>query len=144
MSVLNHCLFNGAIDTAKTLLENGFDINEKNYIYPISAAIASENPKVVEFAINNGAIVNIDLGNGWTPLHEAIDAAIDGMIQNNEEAPTRDSLEIIALLIQNGADAERVNDQGKSPLDLFNVYCTSEERLNALKAMFKGYIPSIG
>jgi ankyrin repeat protein len=145
MNKLNECLFNGAIGTAKQLLENGIDINIRgeNGNYPISAALASENPIVLNFAISNGADVNIDLGNGWTPLHEAFDSAIDGMIQNNDDKPAMKALEMINLLLINGADIDKRNLSGETPLDSLNTYSDTAERFNFLKSVFREILPSI-
>lgn len=145
MSDLNRSIFNGDTETAKQLLDSGININEKgeNNIYPISAAIASENPVVVAFVISNGADVNINLGNEATPLHEAIDNALDTMIQSNQEKPSLESLEIINLLIKNGADINATNLSGKKPLDSLNRYSATIERFDFLKGILKEIIPSI-
>ena len=145
MSDLNRSLFNGDTGTAKAFLDEGININEKgeNNIYPISAAIASENPVVVAFVIANGADVNINLGNEATPLHEAIDTAFDGMIQRNAEKPSVESLEIVRLLIKNGANVEAINLSGRKPLDSLNRYSATLERFDFLKKVFKELIPSI-
>jgi ankyrin repeat protein len=145
MGNLNECLFNGAIETAKQFLENGADINARgeNGRYPISSAIASENPIVLNFVISNGADVNINLGNGWTPLHEAFDAAVDGMVQNNEDRPSKETIEIISLLIKSGADIERRDFSGKTPLDALNTYSNTKERFNFFKSVFRDIIPSV-
>jgi ankyrin repeat protein len=145
MSTLNDCLFNSAIGTAKQFLDNGAEINAKgeNGIYPIVTAIASENPRVLDFVISNGADVNIDLGNGWTPLHEAFDSSIDGMIQNYQKRPTIESVEIINILICNGADIKKRNSQGRTPLDCMNSYCATRESFNFLKDIFREILQSI-
>jgi ankyrin repeat protein len=145
MSNLNTCLFNGATLTAKQFLDSGIDINtrDENGQYPICAAIASDNSIVVAFVISNGADVNIDIGDGWTPLHEAFDSAIDGMIQANKDRLSRETLEIIDLLIKNGADMDKTNASGKTPLDSLNTYSATIERFNFLKNIFRETVPSI-
>lgn len=95
------------------------------------------------FVISNGADVNIDIGDGWTLLHEAFDSAIDGMIQANEDRLSRETLEIIDLLIKNGADMGKTNASGKTPLDSLNTYSATIERFNFLKNVFRETVPSI-
>lgn len=61
--------------------------------FPIQFAMNNRDPEMVKLVIDTGADPNIDLGQGCTPLHEAIDCAIDGMIQNRREAPYPGALE---------------------------------------------------
>ena len=98
MKQLNDHIKETNFDKALELLEIGIDINEKYGIgiRPIIAAINSGNPKIVDFVVNNGADVNIDEGN---PLNVAIDIAIDGMIQDEKPCPSKESMEIIRILI---------------------------------------------
>lgn len=111
--------------------------------YPIQFAMNNWDPEMVKLVIDTGADPNIDLGQGCTPLHEAIDCAIDGMIQNRREAPYPEALEIIKLLIESGADLHKKNQEGKTPLDSLNTYAATMEGFSALKDMFRSVIPAI-
>lgn len=112
-------------------------------IYPVQIAMSHDDPDMVKLVIDTGADPNINLGQGWTPLHEAIDYAIDGMIQKNREAPYPEALEIIKILIESGADLHKKNQEGKTLLDSLNTYAATMEGFNALKNMFRSVIPSI-
>lgn len=109
----------------------------------ISNALNSDEPELLQHVIEEGADVNEDIGNGWTPLHEAFDYAIDGMIQNSKEEPYPEILEMIKILIVNGADLSRKNFDDKTPLDSLNTYSASIDGFNAFKKMFREIIPSI-
>jgi ankyrin repeat protein len=145
MNNLNTCLFQGAIGTARQILESGVDINAKGDkgIYPIFAAINSDYPEVVRFVIAYGANLNIALDNGSTPLHLAFDIAIDGMLQDDLEKPNSETIEIIKLLIANGADPNIQNSSGKTPLDALAIYSSNIEKFDFLKNLFRDILPSI-
>jgi Ankyrin repeats (many copies) len=145
MKNLNTCLFQGAIGTARQILESGVDINAKGDkgVYPIIAAINSDYPEVLRFVIAYGANPNITLDDGSTPLHEAFDIAIDGMLQDDLEKPNSETVEIIKLLIANGADPNVQNSSGKTPLDSLATYASTIERFNFLKDLFRDILPSI-
>ena len=100
MKDLSLCIFTSDLKSAKVLLDAGADINRKNSIgiYPIISAINSNHPSTLEFAIMNGADVNIDHGR---PLLEVIDCCIDGMIQNNLDKPYLESLKMLKILLNN-------------------------------------------
>ena len=62
MKELTDCIFNSDLKNAASLLNSGANINSKygSGVYPIDAAINSDNPKSLEFVIENGADVNIE------------------------------------------------------------------------------------
>jgi len=106
-------------------------------------ALNSDAPELLQLVITAGGDVNIDLGDGWTPMHHAMDLAIDGMIQNNRQSPYPEAMEMIRILVTNGADLAKRNREGKTPLDLINTYTGSEQGFNQLMAMFREVIPSL-
>ena len=142
MEELIHYLFNSDLENAEKLIKSGIDINTKKSsgIYPIDAAINSDNPKVLEFIIRNGADVNIEYG---LPLSIAIDYCMDGMIQNDIEKPYPEAIEMINILIQNGAQIDIKNRNGKTPIDVLKSYASQKDKLEILKNIFRGVIKNI-
>ena len=69
--------------------------------------------------LKNGANPNqqYNLG-GFTPLHWAVDCAVDGMIQNNCEKPYPEPLECIKILLAYGADINMKDFSGETVFDL--------------------------
>lgn len=142
MKELNSYIFESDLTKALQLIQNGMDINGKYGvgIRPISSAINSNDPKTLEFVIEHGADVNIDFGD---PLHKTIDYCIDGMIQNNRKEPYPESLEMLKILLDNGADIEFKNEKGERPIDVITAYAHNTESLDRLKSFFRHLIPNI-
>lgn len=120
-------------------------IDEKDHlgIFPIQTAINSDDPEMLRLLIATGADVNVDLGDGWTPLHEAFDYAIDGMIQNDRDSPYLEVIEIIKILIDNGADLDKKNIKGETALDSISTYSGTREGFASLMNIFRPIIPNI-
>lgn len=142
MKDLNTYIFQSDLANALTLIQNGADINGKDEVgvRPISSAVNSDDPKTLEFVITHGADVNIDFGE---PLCEMIDYCMDGMIQNNRTEPYPESLEMLKILLDNGADIALKNENGKRPIDVIIAYAQNKESLNWLKSFFRHLIPNI-
>jgi ankyrin repeat protein len=141
MNNLSSYIFESEIKSALKLLNNGTDINAEYGSRPISAAINSDNPETLKFVIEHGADVNIDNG---APLHELIDYCIDGMIQNNKTKPYPEAMEMLSILLNNGANLELVNENGERPIDVISVYADGDKKtLFRLKSFFKSLIPHI-
>ncbi|OQP53570.1 ankyrin repeat domain-containing protein [Niastella populi] len=114
-----------------------------NGVYPIEFAINEDDPDMVKLLIEAGADPNIDLGKGFTPLHEAMDACIDCMIQNNRDTFFPEHLEMVKVLFENGADPNKKDINGISPLDLINSYAGLKEGFDKLMNLFRPAIPNI-
>lgn len=143
MKDLNSYIFESDTDGALKILLKGADINAKYGIgiRPISSAINSDNPLMLKFVIDHGADVNIDHG---APLSETIDLCIDGMIQNNLDAPYTEALKMLKILLENGADLGLKDDNGKRPIDTLTAYAQDDfERLERLKSFLRPLIPNI-
>ena len=143
MKELNSYIFESDIQGAVDLLNNDADINAKYGvgIRPISSAINSDNPSTLKFVIEHGADVNIDNG---APLSETIDYCIDGMIQNNLDEPYPEAIEMLKILLENGADIELKDENGERPIDVIAAYAQDDEdRLEQLKLFFRPLIPQI-
>ena len=139
---LNSFIFDSDLKNALKLIQDGMDINTKYGvgIRPIISAINSDEPKTLEFVIEHGANVNIDSGE---PLKEAIDICIQGMIQDNRNEPYPESLEILKILLNNGADLELENEKGERPIDIILAYAQNGRYLERLKSFFRPLIPNI-
>ncbi|MFT3935086.1 MAG: ankyrin repeat domain-containing protein [Chitinophagaceae bacterium] len=109
----------------------------------ITTAIEADDTELLQLVIDNGADVNSDVGNGWTPLHLAFDYAIDGMIQNNKEQPYPEIMKTIKILLDNGASMDKIDSTGQKPLSSLNTYAGTLDGFNSLKNMFRAIIPDI-
>jgi len=143
MKELNSYIFESDTQGALKLLDDGADINLKygTGITPISSAINSDNPSTLEFVIKHGADVNIDNG---AAISETIDYCIDGMIQNNLDKSYPEAMEMLKILLENGADIELKNENGERPIDVITAYAQDDlEWLEQLKSFFRPLIPKI-
>lgn len=98
------------IKIVKTLIENGADLEHRNYrgqtaLYQV---IETPNPHRLKILVKAGADINSVNGCGWTPL--MFSCALGN-------APEK-RLECIEILLDAGADVNRVDDNGKTAMDL--------------------------
>jgi len=102
ITTLNVAVVNNRPDIAKSLLENGANVNERNAtgFTPLHLAIVRNNPDMVSLLIDNGAELNVQNPVGDTPLHIA-----------NRKNPV-----ISKLLLAKGADMNSTNRFGDTPL----------------------------
>lgn len=128
---------------AKSPYDISLNEPDANGMYLIDIAMGKDDPEMVKLLIEAGADPNIDLGQGWTPLHNAIEACIDTMIQNNRDSFFPELLEMVKVLVENGADFNKKNADGKKPLDFINSYSGFKENFDSLKTLFKPAIPNI-
>ena len=96
------------IEIIKLLIENGADVNNKNFIdsSPLHYAVELKNTEIIKLLIDKGADVNNKNSFGDTPLHRAV----------------FNSLENTKILIENGADIKAKDKDGKTPLDIAKDY----------------------
>ncbi|PZR24972.1 MAG: hypothetical protein DI535_20200 [Citrobacter freundii] len=143
MKTITDDIFSGDLNSARQWLVNGAEINSRHGvagIYPIQSAINSSKPEVLQFVISNGADVNIENG---LPLLEAIDLAIDGIIQNGLTWPDNTDLEMIRILLENGADPEIINSEGARPIDIIYRYAgQSVHSMEKLISFFRPLLPN--
>lgn len=142
MKTINSYIFHADFGKVQELLGRGTDVNGKYGIgiRPIIAAINSDSPKMVSLVLKHGADVNIDDG---APLRTIIDLSIDGMIQDELEAPFPAHLEILRILLENGADLEMKDENGSRPIDVIPAYGTNRKSLDRLKNYFRPIIPEL-
>lgn len=134
----------GKLASQMRFLVNKNKINswaEKNYYdRPLNVAIQNREPEVVKFLLNHGVDANAERNDktGHTALHEAVRSADPKLVKilleakadpnalsydhtalsmaaglNTDEQTRR---EIVKLLIDAGADVNRVNSKGETPL----------------------------
>lgn len=97
----------GNEDVVRFLLEKGADVNmhsQNGYnVYPLHAAIGSGFDSIAKMLIEAGAEVNVLQASRTSPLHLAAQTA---------------NIDLIILLLENGALVEIKNDMGKTASDL--------------------------
>jgi len=107
----NNILYKDSIKIKK--LFNNKNINNNNSIrkifyYFIQMMISYNDMSLLKFLVRNNIDVNIKNEDGNTPLIEAIKCG---------------SLEIVNYLIENGANCNEINNQGKSVYEISYKYC---------------------
>ncbi|ODA31260.1 hypothetical protein A6X21_22575 [Planctopirus hydrillae] len=105
------------------LLDTGAPINwhsNKN-MPPLYNAIEKGDPSLVKLLCECGADVNNQDAEMCSPLHWAVDSEADGAWQMG----TIPSLEIIRLLLENGANPSSTNRDG-TPYDMAQRYVFTE------------------
>ncbi|XP_053830756.1 ankyrin repeat and EF-hand domain-containing protein 1 isoform X2 [Vidua macroura] len=116
------------------------DIKDKYYKTPLMVACASGNIVLVEFLLEKGADVNATDNFLWTPLHHAcynghldiaevlvkagaaVNAPAIGDATPLMRAIEACRLDMVYFLITAGADVQAINSNGKSILDLAQVF----------------------
>ena len=125
----------GNIDTLRSLLERGADINARDATnqIPLHRAAAKGHVDVVLLLIERGAEVDSCDNWGWTPLHRSsreghlevsrtlldYGANVNARQQNHWTpiylSASNGYLEIVKLLLERGADLHAINDTGQTP-----------------------------
>lgn len=125
-------IFEEDISEVKKSLYEGEDINSEgeNGYTPLMQAAKVESIEITQLLIQNGALVYSKDHEHCTPLHIAVDASIDGAIQNNEK-PGDESISVIHLLLKDGADPSLQYLHDKSALDWALEY-NSNKTIEAL------------
>jgi tankyrase len=111
------------------LIQGGADVHEtdKNGVTPLHHAVRFRGPAAVEALLKHGASVNQTCKrSGSTALHRAVTSTgAPGTAGKGEEAR-----QIIAILLQYGADPALKNKLGKTPAD----YLADEESRSMLRS----------
>ena len=111
----------------EALLRSGADIHQtdKNGVTPLHMAVRFRSPAAVEALLKHGACVNqVCKRSGSTALHRAV-TSTGAPATAGKQAQAK---EIIALLLQFGADPKIKNKTGKTPAD----YVRDDEILRLL------------
>lgn len=92
---------------------------------PLMQAAEMENIDMARLLLDRGADVNLRDYRGVTPLHVAVDMAIDGTLQAGGklgEEPT----DMILFLLGQGASPDAADDRQKTPIDWATDYGSSK------------------
>ena len=137
VSPIIHAIENENVNMVQLLVDNGADVNKKSVNGPISLIVAlfNTNHEIVKILIEAGADVNFVIRDtvydntysGFTALHAAIiegDTEMDSVLKN------------IQMLIDAGADVNKGNDDGETPLHTavlafrFNIHLNNNSNLD--------------
>jgi hypothetical protein len=112
---LTDAAFNGDLDTMRSLIEDGADVNAAGRVWnPLHAAIENDQIAAVHYLLSVGADPDFRY-NDWPALHHAIDAEMDGYQQTN--ASILPSAYLVRMLVEAGADTN-IECDGETPLQL--------------------------
>ena len=112
----------GDTKTVVDRLNNRVDVNEKseNGWTHLHSAASNGELGFVRFLINNRADINATENvNGWTPLHGAV---LNATKFSGLDGYPIYGIEIIKLLIENGADVNVKGKDGWTPFDFARLY----------------------
>ena len=134
---LHGAAMSGDVNTARSLIESGADMNAKDEhgSTPLEWAFMAEKTEAAKLLINKGADISARDVNGWTFLHQAasrkgfIEIA-EALINKGADVNARDNwggtplrvaaqhgnMEIAKLLISKGADVNAKDKNGTTPL----------------------------
>ena len=100
-------------------------LSYESYNDEFTLKMVREVPKMLTLLINKGADTNIKLGNGMTLLMMLSMKEFDGHSEFNDDYLNeviseydKIVLEVVKLLIQNGADKDSINDDDETALDI--------------------------
>lgn len=134
-SALSNASEKGHYETAKLLLENGAKVDGGSVFTPLMVACRNGCLEVVTLLLDRGAMVDLQDGNGLTPLMYAtgkkgnleiakvlLEKGAKISLQNNTGksalmfASKEGDYEVASLLVENGAEVDLLDDSGWSPL----------------------------
>lgn len=132
MDELYNWIFEGEIENVKQALVNGVDPNtiSADGMNLLQIAVEGDQPRILALLLEYGADPNLQSGsNRTTALHQAVDYAYDGMVQNDQTFPYTEPMECIHLLLKYGADLTIRDSNGKMAID----YPMTAEIIKVLK-----------
>ena len=117
---MSKLIMDGRADDVAEMLDSGADPNGVQSLWsPLLAAAEHEQPEIMRLLVSRGADVNHSDSNNWTPLHNAVDIAIDGTIQCGLPVVNWDC---VGVLLDLGANPELKCARGKTPWDIVDDY----------------------
>ena len=124
-TALIYASVNGSLDIVKNLIKQGADINAQDDYDGTALMYASRRGyfRIIEYLIKNGADVNIKNNKNETALIKVIISCIRTFEENKENMIKKNAalnrcLKIVKCLIENSADVNIKNNEGKTALDL--------------------------
>lgn len=124
-TALHYAANNSCLNSIDFLLKEGLDINEKDDFGFTSLHHASYkgNAETVKFLLKKGADFTIADNYGNTPLHYVAREGRTSKIEKEKPTPksselSAEKIELVKLLIKQGADVHTKNNKGESPLAL--------------------------
>ena len=111
---LHYASFGGHVTTAKTLLQEGADVNSITHEgkFPLMLAVSQGHRKAAGFLIQHGSDVNMQDQRGYTVLHECVN--IQSM--NNIQWTVKQQYQMVELLLMTGADVSLCDAMGETAL----------------------------
>lgn len=120
------------------------ETGERDHNDELIQAVQFGDAELIRLCVENGADVNVDLGEGSTLLHEIVDYAIDDMLQSDRDQPSPQSLKVIRALVECGGMVDKANDEGETPLHIIKAYAGGDQRtMEKLKDCFRNIIPEV-
>lgn len=119
---LVHEVWRQDLSAIQRLLNAGADANKPGRTWSSAIACAGENDdtgEIVRVLVAAGADVNIQDEHGQTPLHLAVDKAIDGTIQQSLD---RIDWTVVGVYLELGADPAIADENGKTIADIASAY----------------------
>ncbi len=130
--VVKYLVENGAYETffsavvtenflkLKQLIEKGQNINEKIRFHgetPLHLAVEINSVNSTKALLLNGADPNIRDNEGKTPLHYAVGATPENLLNTMTNEATKGNVEIVKLLLEHGANPNLRDYDKQTPLD---------------------------
>jgi ankyrin repeat protein len=115
---LHEMIYYGDADGVKTwVLAHPESVNSSSPtgLSALDAAIEADNADILRFLLEHGADPNSLGGANCPPIHLAIDAAADILLNSPPDADPP-SMEIIKLLVSYGADLDKVDRHNQNAL----------------------------
>lgn len=116
-------IVNGDLNRTKELIELGANPNERDWRgwTPLLCAVENEHLEIIKLLLVKGAEINVSSDMGYSPLHMAVDIAIDETIQSGGKQGDEPTGNIL-YLINAGADLNAKDRDGQTPLDWAKKY----------------------
>lgn len=125
---LIHEVWRQDLAAVQQLLSAGANPNLPGRTWSSAIACAGENDEtgnIVRVLVNAGADINIQGSHGWTPLHHAVDIAIDGTIQQGRESV---DWSVVGIFLDLGANPTIPDVNGKTVYDTASAYGNNARR----------------
>lgn len=118
---LNSAISNGDLKIVSLLVKHGAKVSTKGKFIPLIQASGIGHLEITSFLIKHGEDVNIQAGDGYTPLYSGVLSASilesDFMRKEFQNKGIKvKTKEVVSLLLKNGANVNIKNKDGYTPL----------------------------